>query len=303
MAAKLTPIFEGSSFSLMFGESMHQEYFTMEGITPVLTQGELAAAPVLVAGLPPMFSAHVSIRGLYVSGYSGTPLSQTAGSTSRTNNRVCVHYGRPSLEHPLGGTIPELRGSNGEIILNRWPYGDLKGEPILVGWQDPSIRATVPVTFPDQIAPGFAAASLPQYGGTNPLGEYFDSVEVPTENPNILLSLTRTEQTTAIVGDFAYRRGINTTDWFGFQPNTVVCRDIIARKIFAAGLIPDHYVVSYLFEIAPDPSYWFRCEFFRDWQTGRPVVGIDVTDGTNNGYTFILPWTPVDFNSLLFTGF
>ena len=298
MSSLLTPIFEGSQFDLLFGESILKEYFTMEGIFPVVTQGELAAASSLVGGLTPIFNPHPSIRGLYCSGYSGQPFPEREGSTAKTSNRICVHYGRPSAEHPLGATWMELRGANGEIILNRWPYDingtGVLGEPIFVAYNS-ALLGQQAGSFVDQIPPNTVVTALKANSDTQ-----FDTAEFPTPNPNWVMTLIRKETQTSILANAQYRRGINTTEWMGFPPYTAVCHDIVDRPVFGCGIIQDHFVSAYEFEIAPDPLYWFRVELFRDWQTGRPAVGIDILDGTNNGYTWLLPWAPVDFNELHF---
>jgi hypothetical protein len=315
MGLVCTEIMEGTGAGYLLGEGRTKRYFTFQGVNPLLSADNLAAlvssvppgSITIAGGIPPQtfpaFAApHPTIQGMYAAGFDGEPWPAKQASTARNSARICVTYMTPSSGHPLGDVYVELRGSNGQMIFNRWAKTsanptDVQGQPILVAW---SPFSPPHPAIPPQIPPAFAKAAV-QIGST-PTGMQFDMAEIPGETPNAVLYLTRMEPTSVVANqNFPYRRSLNSTAWQGFEAHTVFLRDIVDRKVFGFGQwAQPHYIATYEFEIAPDPTLWTDVVFFRDVNTGKPVIGTDITDGTNNGYTLVDLYPSLDFNDLNF---
>ena len=233
-------------------------------------------------------SPHPTVSGLYANTFDGRLTIPDRESSSRGNATIVIGWSTPTFV-PFGGVKVELSGSNSQIVLNRWPNGPQKGQPILVAYDRNHQSGE---TFADQISPADV-----QVGRV--LGVKFDSIEIPLEAPNAILSLSRTLFAFP-QSDFLLRGHLNSKKWLGFDPFTVLFRNMCAENMVGAGtIIPTYWNQRSVFEIAPDPSYWERVEFFRDEHTGKLIVGTDITDGSNNGYVIVDPYgDAVDFNAM-----
>jgi hypothetical protein len=231
---------------------------------------------------------HPTVAGLYANTIDGRLTIPDRESASRGNATITVGWSTPSFV-PIGGVKVELSGSNSQIVLNRWPNGPQKGQPILVAYDRNHQSGEV---IPTQISPADVITA-------KALGVKFDSVEILLEAPNAILSLSRTLFAFP-QADFLMRGHLNSKKWLGFDPFTVLFRNMVAENMVGAGtIIPTYWNQRSVFEIAPDPTYWQRVEFFRDEHTGKLIVGTDIFDGSNNGYVIVDPYgDAVDFNAM-----
>lgn len=288
--ATVTKLYDGLRLHYQNGVGGVSQQYLIEGLSATNDPADIINQAVNACGVS-YTQPHPTLNGLYASTFDAKPTIDAAGSVSRTSVVLEIGYASPTYL-PLGGVRVEVSGSNSQIILNRWPSGDFKGEPILVGYNPDRTRI-----FPDQNDPSLVVQGLTGQLPTN--GDVFDSAEIPIESPNAILILTRTEFQFPKQG-FLQRRTLNANAWLGFDPYTVLLRDVRAVNMVGAGtIIPTYYVVSYYFEVVPDASQWVKVQLFRDEHTGKPIP-CNLSDGTNNGYAFVVPYTTSDFNGLKF---
>lgn len=295
MSLTLLERFEGTGLEYNGGTGGVKRRFTLQGLAKAPTNpSDNYGLAVQSVGLPRYADPHPTIVDLYVSGFASGPLVDREGSSSKNDIYIDVNYSVPTASQPLGGVYCEVYSSNGQIIKNRWEAGDQAGQPILVGYKvNVDTNGADPNTsFADQIDPAFAIANL----DASVSGMSFDTASFPTESPNVIVALARMEK--SAITPLKYRRTVNSTVWQGFDPLTVLCREVRASKVFGIGFVPNHFVVEYIFEAAPDPTYWEHVEIYRDWQTGKAAI-VNLLDGTNNGYT-IVGKAQTDFNELAF---
>lgn len=300
--ATVTKIFDGLSLHFQNGIGGIVQRYQIEGLTASNDPADLLnngiAASNIFYTMP-----HPTISGIFAATFDAKPLVEEGGSVSRTSCLLEVGYSTPTFL-PLGGVKVEISGSNSQELLNRWPGGPLQGQPILVGF-NPDRTFQAPVNNAAQIDPAaviaYQNAISNGSGGSSyiPPRWAFDSVEIPIESPNLILTLTRTEFKFP-KANLLYRRTLNSNAWLGFDPLTVLCRQISAQNIIGAGTIaPSYYVVQYTFEIVDDPVRWQRTEIFRDEHTGKNIV-VDINSDTFNGYTTVIPYRAADFNGMKF---
>lgn len=294
MSLTLLERFEGTGLEYNGGTGGVKRRFTLQGLALAPTNpSDNYGLAVQSVGLPRYADPHPTIVDLYVSGFASGPLVEREGSSSKNDIYIDVNYSVPTASQPLGGVYREVYSSNGQIIVNRWAAGDQAGQPILVGYAPltDNIGPDPNVSFPGEIDPATVIGNDPATSG-----KYYDTASVPWDSPNVIVALARMEK--SAITPFKYRRTVNSTAWQGFDAQTVLCREVRANFVFGIGFIPNHFVIEYVFEAAPDPTYWVHAEIFRDWQTGRPAI-VDLLDGTNNGYTLVARGQ-TDFNELGF---
>lgn len=259
--------------------------FLVEGLTPSLDIHMQAIAAVQASGNNAgMFQAHPTQVNLFVSDYD-TEVVGNKQSPSQTKVYVTATYSTPEASTTSGYTLIEIASANGQSVINRWQSGPQKGQPILIGY-DPTGNANQP----DQINPTQAAADMAS-------GVVFQTVRVPGASRNTIYRFTRLESGPPLVQQ-AYRQSVNQSAWNGLPAGSVMCRSVDGQNLVGGGIVaPSMYRVVYELEHNPDFGGWTRVEFFRDEHYGKPIVGVDITDGTNNGYTFITP-PSMDFGGL-----
>jgi hypothetical protein len=288
--ATVTKVYDALQLHYQNGVGGISQQYVIEGLSATNDPADLLQAGVAASGIS-YTQAHPTIAGLYAATFDARPYIDQEGSTSRTAIRLIVGYSTPTFL-PLGGVRVELSGSNSQFILNRWPDGAQKGQPILIGYNPDLTR-----TFPSQNNASIVKQGI-ESGTTN--GDKFDTAEISIESPNAILILTRTEFAFP-KQNFFYRRKLNKNAFLGFDPNTVLLRDVRAVNMVGAGtIIPTYYVVTYVFEITENSDQWVRVEFFRDQFTGKPIQGINILDGSNNGYGLVVPYLTADFGGLKF---
>lgn len=289
MSVTVTEIYDGIRLHYQNGVGGVTRRFLIQGLVASNNPSDLFAGTISAQGIPQYRDPHPTINGLFASSFDGAPFIDQSGSTSKTAVLLEVGYSTPTFL-PMGGVRIEVGGSNSQYILNRWPNGPQKGLPILVGY------ATYGgASFPQQIPPSYTTNNATN----NSSGAQFDTAEIPIESPNAILRFTRTETAFPMTAFATYRRKISNAPWLGFDPFTVVCRNIEAVNMVGMGLIAQSYwQVTYEFEVAESPDYWVHVEFFKDIHTGKPIAGVNILDKTNNGYTLVVPYVDADFNGL-----
>jgi hypothetical protein len=295
---KVTRTANNATFSFTGGTGGLTEEYMVEDVPVDLLNGYVGDVFELCVqniGLS-YTSPHPSIGGLYVNGITGRLMNEgTPESVSRTAARMLYEFRTPTFI-PVGGVRVELGGSNAQTILNRWPNGPRKGQPILVAYNRGLLgKGGGGISkFDDQIDP---ASVISNTGNTR-----YDTVEIPIEANNAILTLTRTEFAFP-AKSYAMLHHRNKKTWLGFAPETVKLRDFNAVNMVGAGtVIPSYWMCKYVFEIVDDPMYFLHVEFFRDEHTGKLIPGVDILSGSNNGYTIVdpQPGVSVDFNTLGF---
>ena len=270
----ITELLNGSRFRFDGGAGYTNRIFTVEGLSVSNLNNPSSIYSLIgsLGNLPQYTQAHDTLRNMYCSGVEAQPWPEEVTSVSKSGLKLIYDYCTPSMSRPLGTWCAELTGSNGQIIKNRWefsPIHNVSGKPIVVGYNPDGATS-----FPDAIDP---TTIIPQ----NPNGNRYDTFEFPRETPNYILTLARTSN--SATADDVVKNNVNTSTWLGFDPYTVFCRDVQATQVFGCSWYRDHFIQRFVFEIAPDESYWEDIGFFLDEHTGKPVI-CDITDGTNNGY-------------------
>lgn len=266
--------------------------FAVEGLDPRFPDNVTRAVAYL-PGDAQYQQPHPTVIGFYCMGYEATPMGNPE-SPNKSGAWVDVVYGTPDFLP--NSTLIEIGGVNGTRSLNKWSYGPLKGQPIFVGLNNNPDSTT---TFDSQIPVSYV---LSNPNGKN--GIIFDTAEVPVMSNASVLIFTRRENNPPLIN--AYRGHVNSDFWQGLRAGAWLCTQINARNIVSAGPVfpGGGYEVRYEFRTCedldlPDPLFGHkRVEYFKDVHTGKPVIGIDPTDGSNDGYTVVAPYPPVAFSAL-----
>lgn len=292
MSGILTKTYNGLKLSYQNGVGGVTQQYQVDNLTiPTDDPASLFQQALNVIGIS-YTSPHPSIAGLYAASFDAWLTVQKKESVSKASVTFEIGFKTPTFI-PFGGVRVELSGSNSQTILNRWPNGPEKGSSILVAYNPDKT-----VAFADQISPTEwkrnASAGTLQ-------GSLADTVEIPIESPNAILQFSRTEFVFP-KANYSLRKHLNSKSWLGFAPETVLFREMNAVNMVGVGtIIPDYWMCKYVFEVAPDPTYWAHIEFFRDRFTGKLLPNVDITDGTGNGYVVVNPYgDPVDLNQLNF---
>ena len=247
-------------------------------------------------GSTPALAAYAtdSVNGFYIPQYGDahpqisnffahTIESEPFPDVSLTQCMVTVTY-RPPENIPANTQI-EISSSSGTIALNYWPSGPLAGQAIIVGY-NPN-----PTSFPNQIAPSSVDLTSGNFYSNNGLDWY---------NPGMILRYTRRESSSPMLKGQQYRNHVNSATFQGGAKGTWFCHGIDGVNIVGGGspiIAPGWYNVTYTFEWNPLPNAWSRYAVFKNNLDGSTPPGIDIKDGTNNGYTIVNP-PQIDFNSL-----
>lgn len=299
--ASVLKIYDGLSldYSLGMGGHVQRQLVYDLDYTVFRDPADLLYAAVSAGGVSYQ-SAHPTVNGIYAARFRAYPFIDRRGSVSRGAAFVEYGYSTPSFI-PFGGVKIELKGANTQYVLNRWPDGPQKGDSILVFYNPdkditPQIQLGYSNTQSNPIPSGVVKSDLK---GLTKEGTLFDVAEIPMESNNAILVLTRTEFVFPMA-NYRLKNKLNSLPFLGFDPLTVCLRDVMSVNMVGAGtIIPSYNIVSYIFEIVDDPMKWLNVEFFKDRFTGGPVMGTNILDGTQNGYTIVNRWgTPVDFNQL-----
>lgn len=294
MASSDYATYNGLRFNFQGGVGAITEEYVVENIdyTQFIDPADIFTYALNAIGVS-YTNPHPTISGLFANTFDGRLTIPQRESASRGNCTMTVGWATPSFV-PFGGVKVEITGSNAQTILNRWPNGPMKGQAILVGYDTKSKQFADLRSFPDQIDPSTVAAGKKS-------GFAYDTVEIPIEAPNAILSLSRTLFAFPKL-DFEMRGHLNSKKWLGFDPYTVLYRNMYVENMVGAGtIIPTYWNEKCVFEVAPDPSYWIDVEFFRDEHTGKLIVGTNIADGRNNGYVKVNPYgDAVDLNAMKF---
>lgn len=259
--------------------------FLVEGLTSSMDIHLRAIAAVQQGGYNAgIYQAHPTQKNLFVSGYK-TNIVGDQRSPSRTQIYVTVIYKTPDASLTAGYTQIEILSANGQDVLNTWPSGTQKGQPILVGY------ATGGDSFQAQIDPSSVNPDSDQIAG-----KFYDTVRIPWPSRNTIFRFTRLE-TGPPIAQQSFRSTVNQNAWNGYPANSVLCRAVDGVNIVGGGLIaPGMFRTLYELEYTPKPGGWTRVEFFRDVHTGKPPPDV-VIDGSYNGYTIVTP-PQMDFAGL-----
>lgn len=88
----------------------------------------------------------------------------------------------------------------------------------------------------------------------------------------------------------SYKGHVNSVSWFGRAPYTALCLDIRYERSEGS----EFYRAEYTFAI--DPNGWRQTAYYKDPDTGGPMIGVNYADGS----IFDFDIYPVaDFNQLL----
>lgn len=295
--ATVIKIFEGLRFQFQNGVGGVTQRYGVKDLDPATYGDPMDMLDQAVGATEVSYTdPHPTLAGVYAADFNAWPWINRNASTSKTAAIVEITFRTPSFI-PFGGVKAELSGSNSQYVLNRWPNGPQKGQPILVGW-NPDLT----LDFPDQ---NDAALVQEHILSKNTNGDKFDTVSIPIESPNAILILTRTEFTSPKKW-YPNRLKLNKTPFLGFDPGTVLLRDIKGSNQVGVGTyIPTYWTNSFIFEIVDDPIKWKEVAFFLDEHTGKPIEGINLAaspgNGVNNGWAVIQKYgDPVDFSILKF---
>jgi hypothetical protein len=261
--------------------------FLVKGMDPANAAN--AALAVTAAGVP-AYQQPVAVSGvsqfLYANVFDSVSLDG-----SRENFRVTVDY--TSAEFSEGNqnvTLIEVSGSNQLKRIYKWPTGSTPGGNndgalIYVGY-DPGTQA-FQVPIPASSVPDTATQS----------GPYYCTGSVEQLSPNTILTYSRWIRASPGNGPLsmaqAYRRKTNKNRWQGGAVGTWLCRqfDSVSRGTpFGINIL---FAQTISFEY--DPDGWTQEALFENQIDGQVPQGIDITDGTNNGYT------PVNYSQANFS--
>ncbi len=244
---------------------------------------------------------HPTVVGFYCGGFE----SEIMGNDQSPNLGgiiVYVMYGTP--EFIPNAVQIEIQGLTGTKEINFWPTGPLIGTQMLVGaWFGDGVL--IPgKSFDNQIDPASAPeAGVHHVSGSTLQTVQYDPISIPVLSGGLLLTYTRREGSPP---NFNFKRKVNSTAWNGLGPGLWLCYQISSRNLVSVStLFPaGGWQTTYIFQSAdnldlPAAVAGFKVvEFFKDTITGKPMVGADILDGTNNGYTIIDPYNSANFNSL-----
>lgn len=299
MSVTVTEIFDGTFVDIDNTNGSAARCFLVQGVAAG-APNDMQQAAFIACGLP-YNAPHPTIGGLYVKGFRAVPVGDQTGPTcSRTDFRVLVKYQNNDFTPALGAVKVEIFGSEGTEIMNRWPAGTrLQGQAIYIAYFAGSGSPLTPISA--QVDPAGV-----DFNPTTNGGVYYDTVELPIESQNTILRFTRRETGSPLLKSRQFRRTVNATAWQGFPPLSVKCRSIDASNVIGVGnvIAANLYDVTYVFEhnASGQNPYnlgpWARVELYREPHTGKPPPGINILDGSYNGYTVVLPYAPQDFNAL-----
>ncbi len=283
--------------------------FSVTDMDPTLSDNGVRAVSI-VNGFDPSTqyqAPHPTVVGFYCGGFE-TEMMGEDGSPNRGGSFVYVMYGTPDFI-PNAVQI-EISGVTGTRTINYWPSGPQLGKQILIGLktQDGALDNSTP--FADQIDPASVPASgavdtvISSIGGSSITSIRFDTATIPIISGGAVLSFTRREPNPPNLA--RYRRMVNSRKFQGLDPGLWICYQITSRNLVSvSSLFPaGGYQTTYMFQTADDLGLpgaiagFTYVEYFKDKFTGKPMVGVNCLDGSNNGYVIVTPYGEIDFNEL-----
>jgi hypothetical protein len=288
MAISIGIVASGSGLDFGTNGGTYILLYQVQGLDPTREDNEAIALTAVDAStgkrIPPYSQPHPTVAGYWVTGLRAYPMG-TPESPNLSGKYVQVTYGTSNRGAPA--VTIRITGSNGKKLIARWPDGPQKGKGIFVGYNPKGEK------FPDQIPP--ADPKLAAQAAAAVVQQFYSHVGAEVLSPNTILEFGRRETKSPLLKSQQFRRRTNSTPWQGGTPGTWLCRKLDGIATTLTGFQPGFYDCAYAFEW--DPMGWAEYGLFKNLDTGATPQDVDITDGTNNGYTKI-EYPRADFNLL-----
>lgn len=253
--------------------------FHVTGLDP--TDPFNTAAAILLPDIPKYSDPppSSSLAGLFVIDVYAEPL----GQHFRGDAKVTVTYGNPErVGGILGVVYAEITGSNSLKTIHRWPIGStpggsLDGQLILIGYESNG------ASFNPFINP--ADVTIEKISD----GNGYEVASVPILSPNTCIRFTRNVLVSQTPGNGPLalsqknRARTNASTWQSGDAGTWMCRTFDSKSL--GSVLGQQQIYEQTIEFEWQPEGWDEYALFINGNDGKSPAGINIKDGTNNGYT------------------